>query len=52
MSVRPFIPENPSREYACELDHPNVLISWALKSCNAVTCEDPPLNPPSNGMIV
>ena len=46
------MPEKPSCAYACALDQPNVLTNCALKSCSAVTCDEPPLKPPSNGMIV
>src|SRR5581483_8171355 len=51
-SVRPSIPEKPSCAYAIALLQPNVLISCPLNPWRAATCEEPPLNPPSNGMIV
>ena len=50
-SLLPFIIETPSWLYAVALLQPNVFISIPWNCSSAAVCDDPPLKPPSNGMM-
>ncbi|WP_244170507.1 hypothetical protein [Amycolatopsis tolypomycina] len=47
----PFMPEKPSCAYAVALSQPRCDISRPWNASSADTCDEPPVKPPSNGMI-